>query len=358
MSSSVLSASSNLVANARLIGASSFMQGCDACNLFDDDDASLWLSNGPCPQSVEFEIAEHSAHKKMVSFGWYCWNLYDTNPMTVELYVHRHPTGFSLIGTFRASKRARKYQIFDLERPLDMSRDRTFRVVVKSAAGGEAWTQCYINSILAFDKPAKEMKRVAPILCELYTSLPPEAERHADGEDTDNADGRLPQHDIESYNDGDSDDSALQSMVNASIRESLGDSTIDFIPPLTPPAVSIKNTDHVSPATQALAGGGEPDLGRTLAEMDWCVKRVALSRRCISQAEDPAHAFEPGARRFARQRSVSSKARADGAKRQAARTHRRSARRLGRASQSRAAGAEKGAIAAAAATHSHSRSRP
>ena len=279
------SGNKNVFLSARFLSASSSMQGCEASNLLSGDDGSIWLSDGACPQTVEVELSAER-RRTIRSFGWLCWERYASNPAVVELHVHKGAGGFARVGTFSADQ-TKKVQLFDLAESIDTYRFRTLRIVVKQVSSGDEWTQCYMNTLMAFEETADQVRAANPGLAEMYAE---DSDAEHFSEDDLNAE------DISA----DSVDGVLRSIIDESRRESLGDrkkiesnahllsvSPLEFetdaaaaaaVPPSRArrtASFSFRESDEKFALALKKDDDNEFDLGRKLAEMDWCVKRVA-----------------------------------------------------------------------------------
>ena len=164
----------NIAYGVKVAECSSFLAGCEPENVLLEDDQKLWLSHEGLPQHITLDVRDVSAinvNAKFVSFGWYCWHSYSTNPKTMEVSVSVDNENFDIVQRVQGSANNGLCS-FILESPLFLRDISYIKIAVQEVFGGE---QVYINRLYLFDegeiRESKQIKRTTQISDSISSSI-------------------------------------------------------------------------------------------------------------------------------------------------------------------------------------------
>eukprot|EP00505_MAST-04D_sp_SCG-Rhode-Island_P000930 Stramenopile-MAST_4_protein_930 len=127
---------------------SSSCPGCEAANVLEDDSSRLWLSHEGTPQHITLDLTKVGTlypHKQLLSYGWYCWHSYTTNPRVVEVSVGGGDD-WEQVGHAIAESRS-GMQCFAFDRPIALDEAPSLRFSILENFGGD---QVYLNRVFLY----------------------------------------------------------------------------------------------------------------------------------------------------------------------------------------------------------------
>ena len=156
--------------NTSIAECSSYLAGCEPENVLLKDNQSLWLSHEGMPQYIVFDLTHASTlhpDGKIVSFGWYCWHSYTTNPKKVQVSVSHDNKNFKIIGTVKGSSSSGLCR-FLFPKPAKLESFSYLKFTVLEVFGGD---QVYINRFYLFSEGDIGMIYNSPDMTQVSDSI-------------------------------------------------------------------------------------------------------------------------------------------------------------------------------------------